>query len=170
MINYDSDDYVKSPEEWIPIPGSIEAIARLSQAGYRIAIATNQSGVGRGYFSQADLDAMHRKMLQLVEEAGGRIDAICYCPHRPEDDCDCRKPLPGLLRQIQQHLGLDIRGCYMVGDSLRDLEAGVAMGCRPVLVRTGKGQASASKLPRDELGEVWILDDLSAFADAILNP
>ncbi len=169
VINEDSDAYVKSVDEWIPIPGSIEAIGRLSRAGYRIAIATNQSGIGRGYYDVATLQAMHDKMLHLVHQAGGHIDAITYCPHITEDGCDCRKPLPGLLRQIQEQLDTPVKGAYMVGDSIRDLEAGQAMGCRLALVLTGKGEKSRQKLPESGLHDVSIHANLSQFVDHLLE-
>ena len=169
VINEDSDAYVKSAEEWIPIPGSIEAIGRLTRTGYPVAVATNQSGIGRGYYNEAALEAMHAKMLDLVAKAGGRIDAIVFCPHHPDTRCDCRKPLPGLLHQIQEQLGLSLEGAYMIGDSIRDLEAGVAAGCRPVLVRTGKGEKSVLALPQSGLGDVPIYDDLAAFVDRLIS-
>ncbi|OUR61151.1 D-glycero-beta-D-manno-heptose-1,7-bisphosphate 7-phosphatase, partial [Bermanella sp. 47_1433_sub80_T6] len=110
VINYDSDDYVKSVDEWIPLPGSMEALAKLTQAGFKIAIATNQSGISRGYFTVATLAAMHQKMLTLATEAGAKIDYIAYCPHGPDDNCDCRKPLPGLIHQIEQALNMSAKG------------------------------------------------------------
>ncbi|MGB1090862.1 MAG: D-glycero-beta-D-manno-heptose 1,7-bisphosphate 7-phosphatase, partial [Oceanobacter sp.] len=146
VLNQDSDAYVKSVDEWVPIPGSTEAIGQLCKAGYQVAVATNQSGLARGYFTQADLDEMHEKMSRLAAEQGGEFSHIAWCPHGPDDGCDCRKPLPGLIRQIEQASGLSAEGCYMVGDSIRDLEAGVAAGCIPVLVRTGKGAKSEVKL------------------------
>lgn len=171
VINQDSDAFIKSAEEWLPIPGSIEAIARFSRAGYSVAVATNQSGLGRGYFSQTDLDAMHGKLSRLVGEAGGEIAGIYFCPHMPEDGCNCRKPLPGLLDQIRQDLGLaDLQGVANVGDSIRDLQAAVARGCAPILVRTGKGRGSEAKLQGfPELANTKVLDDLSAVADFLLG-
>ncbi len=167
VINQDSDAYIKSLAEWIPIPGSIEAIARLSQAGYRIAVATNQSGLGRGYFDQATLDAMHQHLETLVSEAGGCIDGIFYCPHTPDAGCDCRKPKPGLLHQIEAAYGAPVAGSWMVGDSLRDLQAGSEVGCRPVLVRTGKGLRTLAK--GEGLEDALVVDDLAAFADHLLD-
>src|SRR5690606_4214313 len=131
---------------------SIEAMARLSRAGYPLAIATNQSGVGRGYFGLNELQAMHQKMLDLLNQRGGKVAAITFCPHLPDADCGCRKPRPGLIQQISEQLACAVTGAYMVGDSIRDLEAGVAAGCRPVLVLTGKGQQSQSRLPQESLG------------------
>lgn len=139
VINEDRDDYVKSADEWVPIPGSLEAIARLSRAGWRIAVATNQSGLARGLFDMAALNAMHRKMHDLVAEAGGRIEAVFFCPHGPDDGCTCRKPLPGLFRAIGERFGVDLAGVPVVGDTVRDLAGAVAVGARPYLVLTGKG-------------------------------
>lgn len=169
VINEDSDAYVKSVDEWIPIPGSIEAIGRLCRAGYRVAVATNQSGIGRGYYDLVTLQAMHDRMLSLVRAAGGDIEAICYCPHITEDGCNCRKPLPGLLLQIQEQLQMPVEGAYMVGDSIRDLEAGQAVGCRLVLVRTGKGEKSCQKLAASGLGNVSIYANLAEFVDHLLE-
>ncbi len=167
VINQDSDAYVKSVDEWIAIPGSTEAIARLSRAGFTLMVATNQSGLARGYFSDTDLNAMHRKMLTLIEQAGGHIDGIYHCPHGPDDQCDCRKPKPGMLQQIAADLGYDITGSYIIGDSQRDLEAGLAMGCLPILVKTGKGQRTLDK--GLDIPGLVICADLAAAADYILN-
>lgn len=145
VINEDSDAYVKSAAEWIPIPGSLEAIALLSQAGYQIAVATNQSGLARGLFSINDLHAMHQKMADLLTPMGGRIDSIFFCPHVDADRCECRKPLPGLMRDIASRYrkttsDMPLIGIPIVGDSLRDLEAATVLGASPHLVLTGKGQ------------------------------
>lgn len=137
-INEDRDDYVKSPEEWVPVPGALEAIARLNHNGWHTVVATNQSGIGRGLFDMAALNAMHLKMHQMLAVHGGRIDAVFFCPHVNEDHCDCRKPLPGLFHQIGERFGLDLDAVPVVGDTLRDLQAGMAAGCEPHLVRTGK--------------------------------
>ena len=145
VINHDSDQYIKSPDEWAPLPGSIEAIAQLSQSGYRIAVATNQSGVGRGLFDMATLNAMHDKLHKLVQAAGGKIDAIFFCAHTNEDHCNCRKPKPGMFEQISTRYATDLTGVPCVGDSLRDLEAGTALGCTPYLVQTGKGKKTEAK-------------------------
>lgn len=172
VINEDSDAYIKSLAEWRPLPGSIDALARLSRAGHHLAVATNQSGLGRGLFGQDALDAMHAELNALVQAAGGRLEGIFYCPHTPEDGCDCRKPLPGLLDAIGSELGWPLQNSLMVGDSLRDLEAGLARGCRPVLVRTGKGErtlAQLAKTPRRELAQLPVYTDLAAFADAVLS-
>jgi len=140
VINLDSDQYIKSPEEWKPIPGSLEAIARLTQAGFRVVVATNQSGLGRGLFDMATLNAMHDKMHKAVNQLGGRIDAVFFCPHAQDAGCDCRKPKPGMLREIAARFGLALTGVPVIGDSLRDLQAASAAGARPVLVLTGKGE------------------------------
>jgi D-glycero-D-manno-heptose 1,7-bisphosphate phosphatase len=140
VINLDSDQYIKSPEEWKPIPGSLEAIARLTQAGFRVVVATNQSGLGRGLFDMATLNAMHDKMHKAVNQLGGRIDAVFFCPHAQDAGCDCRKPKPGMLREIAARFDLALTGVPVIGDSLRDLQAASAAGARPVLVLTGKGE------------------------------
>jgi D-glycero-D-manno-heptose 1,7-bisphosphate phosphatase len=139
VINFDSDAYIKRPEEWKAIPGSLEAIALLTQAGYHVAVATNQAGVGRGLFEMATLNAIHDKMHRAVGLAGGRIDAVFYCPHAQEMDCSCRKPKPGLLEEISRRFGASLAGVPSIGDSLRDLQAAAAVGAQPVLVLTGKG-------------------------------
>ncbi len=137
-INEDRDDYVKSPDEWVPLPGALEAIARLNHNGWHTVVATNQSGIGRGLFDMATLNAMHIKMHQMLAVHGGRVDAVFFCPHVAEDACECRKPLPGLFQQIGVRFAVDLREVPVVGDTLRDLQAGVAAGCEPHLVRTGK--------------------------------
>lgn len=172
VINQDSDAYIKSVDEWLPIPGSLEAIARLKSAGYSIAIATNQSGLARGYFNSATLAEMHTKMANLLAALGSEIDGIFYCPHGPDDNCDCRKPLPGLVHQIEKALGLSAKGCYFVGDSLRDLQAAKAAGCKPVLVKSGKGLATYKKIKTDKsLGfeRSPIFENLEDFANSILT-
>ncbi|MFT3734846.1 MAG: D-glycero-beta-D-manno-heptose 1,7-bisphosphate 7-phosphatase [Rhodocyclaceae bacterium] len=143
VINEDSAQFIKSPEEWRPIPGSLEAIARLDQAGYRIVVATNQSGVGRGLFDMDTLNAINDKMVRAVAQAGGRIDAIFFCPHPADSTCDCRKPKPGMFLQIAERFGVELNGMPTVGDSLRDLQAGTTTGCTPYLVLTGKGTKTA---------------------------
>jgi len=172
VINLDSDDFIKNVHEWIPIDGSIQAIAKLFQAGYRIYVATNQSGLGRGLFSLDDLEAMHNKMRNLVREAGGDIAAIFFCPHTPDDNCACRKPLPGLLEQVRQHAGVELLDTPMIGDSLRDLEAGLAVGCRPVLVKTGKGIKTLQTITESALqilAQLQVYDSLAQAADALLE-
>ncbi|WP_305857011.1 D-glycero-beta-D-manno-heptose 1,7-bisphosphate 7-phosphatase [Balneatrix alpica] len=168
VINQDSDEYVKSVDEWIPLPGSIEAIAKLCHHSFRIAIATNQSGLARGYFDLATLDAMHEKLQQLVEAAGGSIHYLVYCPHGPDDHCHCRKPLPGMFEQIRDAFALaDLHEVAVIGDSLRDLEAGMSLGCQPFLVRTGKGERTLAKgnLP----AATRVFADLAAAADYLCS-
>jgi D-glycero-D-manno-heptose 1,7-bisphosphate phosphatase len=161
VINQDSDDYIKNADEWIPIPGSIEAIARLKNAGYQVAVATNQSGIGRGFYSERVLHEMHKKLHDLLATyTDGEIDLIVYCPHRPDDGCSCRKPKSGLLDQIAEQLQVDLESCWMIGDSLKDLQVALTHKMRPVLVRTGKGRLTEEKggLPKNTL----IFEDLSA--------
>ena len=145
VINFDSDQFIKSPEEWKPIPGSAEAIARLCQADYRVVVATNQSGIARGLFDLPTLNAIHDKMHKTVALAGGRIEAVFFCPHGPEADCHCRKPSHGMLEEIASRYNTGLAGVPAVGDSLRDLEAAVKMGAQPILVRTGKGEKTLAK-------------------------
>jgi len=140
VINYDSDLYIKSPEEWQPIPGSPEAIARLNQRGWRVVVCTNQSGIGRGLFGMDTLNAIHEKMIKTVAHVGGSIDAVFFCPHTNADDCDCRKPKPGMLKEIAARYNVDLANVPVVGDSLRDLQSAAAVGARPILVLTGKGK------------------------------
>lgn len=138
VINYDSDAYIKTPEEWIPIPGSLEAITKLNHAGFKIAVATNQSGVGRGLFTETTLKAIHEKMQQALAQEGGHIDAIFYCPHTPAEQCSCRKPKPGLFYAIANHFNCSLTNVPVIGDSMRDIEAAIQVGCKPILVQTGK--------------------------------
>ena len=171
-INHDRDDYVTSADEWVPLPGALEAVARLNHAGWHAVIATNQSGLGRGLFDMAALNAMHLKLNQMLADEGGRLDAIFFCPHAPADGCTCRKPKPGLLLEIGARYAVDLRHVPMVGDSLRDLQAAAAAGCEPHLVRTGK----AERLDEAELaawqGEIPNLvvhADLSACVDWLIR-
>ncbi len=161
-INHDSEQYIKSPAEWKPIKGSLEAIARLTQAGWRVVVATNQSGIGRGLFDMAALNAIHDTMHRAVHQAGGRIDAIFFCPHAGDSNCDCRKPKPGMLLEIARRMNVELDGVPMVGDSLRDLQAAAAAGAKPVLVLTGKGKKTrdAGGLPAGTA----IFPNLAAFA------
>jgi D-glycero-D-manno-heptose 1,7-bisphosphate phosphatase len=160
VINQDSDQFIKSPDEWKPIPGSLEAIARLSQAGYRVVVATNQSGVGRGLFDMATLNAIHDKMHKAVMQAGGRIDAIFFCPHAADADCNCRKPRSGMIEAIAERYNVELGEVPAIGDSLRDLEAVARLGAQPILVLTGKGTKTHAKggLPQGTL----IYPDLAA--------
>jgi len=168
VINQDSDEYVKSTDEWIPLPGSIQAIADLHKAGFTICVATNQSGLARNYFTTNTLNQMHQKMIGLVEDAGGKIHSIEFCPHGPDDNCECRKPLPGMFRTIANRFKLEnLEDVRTVGDSLRDLQAGKKLGCDTFLVRTGKGErtlSSGKELPEGTI----ICNDLRAFADSLL--
>ena len=145
VINFDSVHFIKSTNEWIPIPGSLEAIALLNQSGYRVAIATNQSGISRGLFDMVTLNAIHDKMHKALGQLGGRIDAMFYCPHSAEDNCACRKPKPGMMEEIGRRFSQDMEGVPMVGDALRDLQAGAVLGMQPILVRTGKGEETLAK-------------------------
>ncbi len=167
VINQDSDAYIKSPEEWIPIAGSLEAIARLNRHGYRVVVATNQSGVARGLFTLDTLARIHRRMLEAVRDKGGEIDAIFFCPHGPDDQCRCRKPAPGLFEEIADRLKTSFEDVYAVGDSARDLVAAKAVGARPALVRTGKGLRTLRK--SKDLDGVPVFDDLAAFTDALVT-
>ena len=167
VINQDSAEFVKTVDEWIPLPGSIDAIARLSQAGFRIAVASNQSGLARGLFNKNTLESMHTKLRGLVSDAGGKVDLIVICPHGPDDGCDCRKPLPGLYRQVAEYFDTTLNGVPVVGDSLRDLEAAIAVGASPVLVRTGNGIKTETALSGDLL-DIPVFDDLASAATHLL--
>lgn len=162
VINHDSDQFIKSPDEWRPIAGSLEGIAKLSQAGFRIVIATNQSGVGRGLFDMSTLNSIHDKMHRAVSQAGGRIDAIFYCPHAADSTCECRKPKPGMLKEIASRFHTNLDGVPIVGDALRDLEAAVRVGGQPILVTTGKGKRTRDEgnLPAGTI----VASDLAAVA------
>lgn len=173
VINEDSDQYIRSVDDWHPIPGSIEAIARLSRAGIRVAVATNQSGLSRGYFGLDELEAIHAELRARVEAAGGEIAAIAYCPHLPSEGCDCRKPGTGLLQALQRELSLPLAGAPFIGDSLKDLQAAEKAGCLPVLVTTGKGADTRAALAAPGVAlanpdAVAIYPDLAAAAAAIL--
>lgn len=169
-INEDSAEFVKSPEEWAPLPGALEAIARLNHAGWHVVLATNQSGLGRGLFDVAMLNAVHDKMNKMLAAVGGRIDAVFYCPHTSDDKCRCRKPGPGLFEQIGERYGLDLAEVPMVGDALRDLIAGDAAGCEPHLVLTGKGAAYRyGDLPSTFPAATRVHADLAAFADFLIS-
>jgi D-glycero-D-manno-heptose 1,7-bisphosphate phosphatase len=162
-INHDSDQHIKSLDEWRPIEGSLEAIARLTQADYRIAVATNQSGIARGLFDTSTLVAIHNHLQRAVTQVGGRIDAFFFCPHAAESACDCRKPKPGMLLEIASRFNVSLESVCMVGDALRDLEAAAAAGAKPVLVLTGKGKKTQKegKLPPGTA----VFEDLAAFAE-----
>lgn len=155
VINHDSDQFIKSPEEWRPIDGSLEAIARLCQWGYTVVVATNQSGVGRGLFDMDMLASIHDKMHKAVVQAGGRIDAVFFCPHAADSKCECRKPKPGMLVEIAHRYNLEMTEVPVVGDSLRDLQAAVTVGAQPVLVLTGKGEATSREADLPEATQVF---------------
>lgn len=166
VINHDSEQFIKSPEEWRPIPGSIEAIARLNHAGYRVVVATNQSGIGRGLFDMAMLNRIHEKMYKALAQAGGRLDAVFFCPHTADSRCDCRKPRPGMLIEIGKRFNAELTGVPCIGDSLRDLQAAEAVGAQPMLVLTGKGEKTLrdGDFPRNTV----IFPDLAFAASALL--
>ena len=167
VINQDSATFIKSPNEWIPIPNSLEAIALLNQHGYRVAVATNQSGIARGLFDMATLNAIHDKMHKALAQVGGRIDAVFYCPHSADDDCHCRKPKTGMIEDIARRFSLDLNDVPAVGDALRDLQAFANAGCQPILVRTGKGEQTLAKgdLPSNTL----VVADLAAAVQQIIG-
>lgn len=168
VINHDSPDFIKSPAEWIAIPGSLEAIARLNQAGYRVVVATNQSGIARGLFDIATLNAIHAKLHASAQLVGADIDAIFFCPHAAIDGCDCRKPKSGMFEEIGKRFKVNLKGVPTVGDSLRDLQAGFNRGCTPYLVLTGKGektQATGGLPPGTK-----VFPDLAAMVSAFLKP
>jgi D-glycero-D-manno-heptose 1,7-bisphosphate phosphatase len=166
VINKDRDDFIKSPDEWEALPGSLEAIARLNAAGFRVVIATNQSGIERGLLNTETLIAIHAKMFQELSRAGGRIDAIFFCPHTADSECECRKPKPGMFYAIEERFHTSLHNAPCVGDSLRDLQAGVAVGAAPILVKTGKG-AKTLKEGNLPVG-TQVFDDLAAVADKLV--
>lgn len=167
VINQDSEASIKAPDEWIAIPDSLEAIARLNQADYHVVVCTNQSGIARGKFSIMTLNAIHQKMHAAAQEVGADIDAVFFCPHAADDNCDCRKPKPGMLHAISKRFGIDLKGTPFIGDSLRDLQAGFVVGCQPYLVLTGKGEKTREKggLPPD----TKIYPNLAAVVDELLK-
>jgi D-glycero-D-manno-heptose 1,7-bisphosphate phosphatase len=168
-INRASDEFVKSPEEWHPLPGALEAIARLNHAGFHVVLATNQSGIGRGLFDMGALNAVHAHMLKSLAAVGGRIDAIFYCPHAPDEGCSCRKPAPGLLQQSAERYGVTLAGVPYVGDSLRDMQAAEAAACRPHLVLTGRhAHLAGQPLPAQFPANTRVHADLAAFVDHLL--
>jgi len=163
VINHDSDDFIKSPDEWLPIAGSLEAIALLNQHGYQVIVITNQSGVGRGHYSDATLTEIHLKMTRMVEAVGGKISHIYYCPHLPDAGCKCRKPKPGMLEQFGKDAWTALTDIYFIGDSLRDLQAGIAAGAKPLLVKTGNGAATLTNIPDLNIPTFENLYDASQF-------
>lgn len=172
ILNDFRDDHVKAPEEWFPVPGALEAVARLNHAGWHTVVATNQSGIGRGMIDMASVNAVHAHMFKSLQAVGGRIDAVFFCPHTPEDGCDCRKPQPGLMRDIGKRYGIDLKLVPMVGDTLRDLQAAAAAGCPPHLVLTGRAAAlDAAALARfiEQVPAARVHKDLPAFVDWLLK-
>jgi len=172
ILNDFRDDHVKAPEEWYPIPGALEAVARLNHAGWHAVVATNQSGIGRGMIDMASVNAVHAHMLRQLMAVGGRIDAVFFCPHTPEDHCDCRKPLPGLMRDIGKRYGIDLKQVPMVADTLRDLQAALAAGCEPHLVLSGRAQGLDAAQIRHIVEQVpgtEVHVDLAALAEHLLS-
>lgn len=167
VINQDSDNFIKSPEEFIPLPGSLEAITRLKKAGYTIAVATNQSGIARGFYDLDTLQQMHDKLASLLDKLGGSVDYIAYCPHGPDDNCDCRKPKTGMYHQIAQHFNTSLDGIPVIGDSLRDLQAAQSVNAKPYLVKTGKGERTIAK--GEGLEGIPVFDDLAAVVDELVK-
>jgi D-glycero-D-manno-heptose 1,7-bisphosphate phosphatase len=169
-INVHREDFVKSEIEWTPLPSALEAIARLNHAGWHVVIASNQSGLGRGLFDVASLNQMHAKMHKMLAAVGGRVDAVFYCPHSPDEGCECRKPLPGLFLQIGERFGIDLAGVPTAGDSLRDVLAGAAAGCEPHLLLTGMGEACRGivPLPPEYPPGTIVHENLAAFVDFLL--
>jgi D-glycero-D-manno-heptose 1,7-bisphosphate phosphatase len=166
VLNFDSDQYIKTPDEWRAIPGSVEAVTRLNHAGYRVVVATNQSGIGRGLFDMGTLNAIHEKMHRALAQAGGRVDAVFFCPHSGDSRCDCRKPKPGMLMEIGKRFHADLTGVPCIGDSLRDLQAAEAVGASPMLVLTGKGEKTLrdGNFPKNTV----IFPDLAFAVSALL--
>jgi len=169
VINHDSDNYIKSPEEWIPIAGSLEGIALLSQAGFLVTVATNQSGIARNLFDEYTLARIHQKMCAAVEQFGGVLDGVFFCPHGPQGGCNCRKPRSGLLEEISREFGIPLRGVPLVGDSLRDVEVARQMGCKPYLVKTGKGMQTLASCGPKELTDVRVVDSLLVATKLIIS-
>ena len=172
VINKESPEFIKSPDEWLPLKGSLEAIARLSQAGYSVVVITNQSGVARGLFTANMLGRIHVRMIDHVQQHGGRIESILFCPHHPDDECDCRKPKTGLYKELAERLNITFNGVFSVGDSVRDLIAARDAGANPVLVKTGNGRKSLKQIAADpalELDGTLVFANLAAFVDALLD-
>jgi D-glycero-D-manno-heptose 1,7-bisphosphate phosphatase len=172
ILNLYREDHVKAPDEWEPVPGALEAVARLNHAGWHTVVATNQSGIGRGMIDMAAVNAVHAHMMQRLQQAGGRLDAVFFCPHTPEDECNCRKPKPGLLLQIGRRYGIELSTVPMVCDTLRDLQAALAAGCEPHLVRTGRAEAlSVDELRHiiEQVPSTEVHSDLGAFAEYLLE-
>lgn len=170
LLNALGDDYITSADDWVPVPGALEALARLNHAGWHVVVASNQSGLGRGLFEVSALNDIHAKMHHQLTALGGRIDAVFYCPHTADDACRCRKPAAGLFEQIADRYGIHLKGVPVVGDALRDLQAGLALGCEPHLVQTGKGEAYRGiGLPETFPPNTLMHSDLAAFAEFLLT-
>lgn len=167
VINYDSEEYIKSPEEWLPIPGSLQAIAKLNQSGFKVLVATNQSGLGRGYYDLATLNRIHEKFMHELAKFGGQIEEIFVCPHLPEENCYCRKPNPGLLYNIQKKYPVHLANTFFIGDSIVDIQAAQTAGCLPMLVLTGNGQRSLENYP--ELLDIPNFPDLANAVEHVLS-
>ena len=169
-LNMDDQSIITSPRDWRPLPGALEAVARLNQAGWRVVIATNQSGLGRGLFDMATMNAVHEKMHKLLAAAGARVDAVFFCPHSRDDQCDCRKPLPGLFARISERFGMPAEQLLVVGNTVRHVAAGAALGAQTHLLLTGKCAGYSAEMPPPDLPESTVLhSDLSAFVDQLLN-
>jgi D-glycero-D-manno-heptose 1,7-bisphosphate phosphatase len=172
VLNEFREGHVTVPEEWVPVPGALEAVARINHAGWHTVVATNQSGIGRGMIDMSAVNAVHARMHQMLQAQGGRIDAVFFCPHTPEDGCDCRKPKPGLLHDIGRRYGMQLQGVPMVGDTLRDLQAAQAAGCEPHLVLSGRARGLAGAALQELLDQVpgaQVHASLDAFADFLLQ-
>ena len=172
VLNGYREDHVKAPEEWTPVPGALEAVARLNHAGWHTVVATNQAGIGRGMIDMASVNAVHAHMNRQLMALGGRIDAVFFCPHTPEEQCDCRKPLPGMMLDIGRRYGSDLSAVPVVGDTLRDLQAAAAAGCPPHLVLTGRAAAlDEAALARfvEQVPAARVHRDLPAFVDWLLK-
>lgn len=167
VINYDSDEYIKSPDEWLPIPGSLEAIAQLNRAGFRVLVATNQSGIARGYYDLEMLSLIHEKFIQELISVGGYVEEIFFCPHHPDHDCYCRKPKPGLLYDMREKYQIDLTNTFFIGDSHGDVRAAQLAGCMPLLVRTGNGNITLANYPA--LASVPNFPDLAHAVDYVLT-
>ncbi len=168
VINYDSDDFIKSVDEWQPLPGSLQAMGRLCQAGYTLVVATNQSGIARGLYDLETLHAMHSKMARMLEPYGGYVEAVFFCPHGPKDGCNCRKPRDGMFQDIAARYIQDLTGVPAIGDSLRDLQAARTAGAQPILVKTGKGKRTLASAQPEELEDVPVFNNLAEVAEMLL--
>jgi len=169
VINEDSDEFIKSPEEWIPIPGSLKAISRLYRNGYRVVVISNQSGIARGLFDVDELNRIHSKMIHEVQEKGGQIDSILFCPHGPNDGCNCRKPRSGMFEELAERLQIKLNGVISIGDTERDIVAARGAEARPVLVRSGKGERTLASADPANLEGVPVYDNLEAVVHALLQ-